>query len=56
MLVTELRQGQEIRIGEAVVTVDHCSSGKVRLVIDAPLSVEIKHAHKDCGRKLEHDA
>ena len=46
MLYTDLRKGQRVEIGEAKVTVVSTRGSRVRLSIDAPRRVEIKHERK----------
>ena len=46
MLFTDLRKGQQVEIGEAKVTVVSTRGARVRLSIDAPRRVEIKHERR----------
>lgn len=55
MLMTELRKGQSVMIGDTVVTLVETEPNRVRLAIDADKSIKIRYEGKD-GPSLKQDA
>ncbi len=52
MLKIELRVGESVKIGDAVVTLDEKSGRVARLSIEAPLSVPIKRTQQTMASHL----